>query len=635
MDINDRLLEIEARLAKLEELLIGEHDPTTDVVKSVGLVQDSPCSQESVPKGPPTAVKSSTLGAKIQAGRPASIVSSEITPTSLMALTAAGAFVLAAIYFIKLVYQAGWLTPTIQIGLASMSGISLIVGGIYFSRRDRDYSAWLPAIGLVVLYLAVYAGHLYHKLFSTPIAIAAVSLVTLTGIWLSRRFNNSVYTLFAVVGVYLTPLFIPVIRTDILDLVIYFTAWSLLFSIASLQEGRRLTYMMAMFFAVIGFDLAWRHGGEPSWAMAAVYQFIQFLIFSLTAFLFSVRRRETMSSADALIHGVGLFYFYAIEYILLKQNIPAWAPYASLVSVGVVIGLYVAARQTLGSEKQATHSGGLVSAYASIVTAHVVFFELVPTEYIAWATLLLPLVLRLAQHTFKGNQTVLTPIFLVGGILFLFGFVSALSGGHATTELPLAIPLLYLYSGLLYVCFYSFRRDYKTSQYAGLMLYAGHVALLVASVRTFDSGVLISLFWGGFAVTLLLTAIRRDDTLLAQSSLLIFAASSLKVLLYDLSESNSMARVIVLVILAASLYGGGWLYQKISTKDVTYTGNLAVDHQIRLINKLVSQGKDSDAIVAHLKDEKIPCFSESGEWDVAQIDKICVDFKLNREGSQG
>ena len=51
-----------------------------------------------------------------------------------------------------------------------------------------------------------------------------------------------VITLFAVLGVYLFPLWLPLREIPVGDLVVYFAAWSLVFAAAALQEGRRLTY---------------------------------------------------------------------------------------------------------------------------------------------------------------------------------------------------------------------------------------------------------------------------------------------------------------------------------------------------------------------------------------------------------
>ena len=209
-----------------------------------------------------------------------------------MAWAAGFALLLAAIYFLKLVYDVGWLTPERQLLLASIAGFGLIGIGIFFARIDRNYAAYLPALGLVVLFLTVYTAHLYYHLWNSETAVAATSAITVLGIWLGRRFNQSVYVILAATGVYLSPLLMQATPDRLFDVVIYSSAWSLLFSFCSLSDGRRITYVLPMFFALIGFDLIWRTSGQASWLLAVIYQLIQFIVFAITTAAFSVTGEE-------------------------------------------------------------------------------------------------------------------------------------------------------------------------------------------------------------------------------------------------------------------------------------------------------------------------------------------------------
>ena len=174
---------------------------------------------------------------------------------------------LAATYFLKLVYDSGWLTPERQIGLAVLAGIALIVVGLQLARVDRPYAGYLPAVGVVVLYAAVYAAHAYYHMLQAVPAIFAVGAVTLLSIWLHRRFEQTMFAIFAVVGTYVFPLLIEARSTSITDLIIYFGAWGLLFSLASVLEGKRTIYLFALYFSLVGFDIAWRQSvGFEAWA---------------------------------------------------------------------------------------------------------------------------------------------------------------------------------------------------------------------------------------------------------------------------------------------------------------------------------------------------------------------------------
>ena len=127
---------------------------------------------------------------------------------------------------------------------------------------------------------------------------------------------------------------------------------------------------------------------------------------------------------------------------------------------------------------------------------------------------------------------------------------------------------------------------------------------------------------------LLAYAVRREDKVVGQSSLIIFAASGLKVLLFDLSDSAPMVRVLTLVVLAVRLYAGGWLYQQMSRGEVRLHPDGAVNDQLNVIRKLSEEGLDESAIVEELERRQVPCLSPEGEWTAALVGRIRKDYGL-------
>ena len=242
--------------------------------------------------------------------------------TTLMAVGGAVSFLLAAAYFIGLIYQSGWLTPPRQIGIATVAGIGFIIAGILISQRERRYSAYLPAVGVAILYLASYAAYAMYNLVNFPVMMVTVAIVSLVAIALDRYFNQVIYSVMATVMVYLTPLLAGV-DADLYTTVVYFTAWSLLFSFMSLQLGKRLIYLIAMYMAILSFDASWRLSGQPEWEVAFVFQFAQFMIFAVRqpcSRTFANRYDRRRIAA----HGLPLFFFYITQVLLLKIHSPNW-----------------------------------------------------------------------------------------------------------------------------------------------------------------------------------------------------------------------------------------------------------------------------------------------------------------------
>ena len=214
-DINKRLDRIEERLYKIEQKLgldapVPMAKPTPLAAKPAVAANQSPQLK-----------KANTL----ETIKPTP-TEDAVSATKILGWCAGLTFLLAMSYFLKLVYDTGWLTPERQIGLAYSAAVILILIGIVLERHDHQYASYLPAVGLVVLFLATFTAHLYIHLWARNAAIGLVSISTLTGIWLTRKFERSIYTIFAAVGVYLSPMLIHSNHPVLMDLVIFYTAWS-------------------------------------------------------------------------------------------------------------------------------------------------------------------------------------------------------------------------------------------------------------------------------------------------------------------------------------------------------------------------------------------------------------------------
>lgn len=566
-EIRLQLQRLEARLATLE--------------RAAGIATSPPPTAPTSPTPTPTSAAAAAPRTVSAPARPAAPAKSASDDGNLAARWMAGgaavAFLLAAVYLLRVVYDSGWLTPAREVALAALGGGALVVGGLLLARIDRAYAAWLPAAGSVILYVAAYGGHLYYELISRNAAIAAVAATSVLTLWLGRRFDSSIFVVFAVLGTYLFPLWLPTRGTPVDDLLVYFAAWSIAYAIFALQDARRLVYVLAMYCSLLGFQLVWMLAGNSGdWPQVVLFQLFQFVLFSVTAVAFSIMHRRAMDAVTAGAHGVALFYFYALEYTVLHANAPELAGLLALGSAVFVLLGYVVARGFLPAAQRGA-GAVLVSSYCSVVTAHILFFEWLPAGLIPWAALLSPLLLVAATPLFRDTPGALWPVRIVSGFLFVTGFLAALmADDHAPTPLPDLV--LFAYAGALYLG-YLLLRDRSGSDAGTALLYAGHVSAMLAFSRVLDSGFTISVAWALLALALLVLAISTRDRNLGRSSLLVFAASGLKTLLVDLHGSDSLLRVLTLLVVGASLYAGGWLYQRIfrDPEPTNPAGTTAID----------------------------------------------------------
>ncbi len=148
------------------------------------------------------------------------------------------------------------------------------------------------------------------------------------------------------------------------------------------------------------------------------------------------------------------------------------------------------------------------------------------------------------------------------GLIFVINYLRVVLDTDMQS-VPARGALAVVYAIELYAGFFALRARALSSGMASLLLYMGHIAAMAAALHLLDTRIVESTAWALLALACLALALVRHDRQLGQSSLLVFGATAVKVLLYDLSGAPPIARIISLVVLGLAFYIGGWLYQRI------------------------------------------------------------------------
>ena len=558
-----RLAAIEARLMQIEQALKLPHG---NVPESGAAVSVAESVAVSMPKSSAFAALGDVTAQRAPAPRAEAKRSAQhehsFDATQLLGWSGATALVLAAIYLIRLGIDSGWLTPVRQLALAAFGGGALIVGGVLLRRLDRQYAAFLPAAGIVVLFATVYGAHLYYRLITGETAVFAVVGIALLALWLGALFESELYGLFAVLGSYTAPLFLPELRGDMGSLVIYFTVWSLAFSFYALMQQRRSVYVLAIYLALIVFSWLFELHLRGQWQGALLFQSLQFAIFLAAAALFALRSATPMSKSDAWLHFPALVLFYALQYDLLNRHLPELAPWIALITAAVLLGAYLLIRTRLGTSGLAAR--GLVSAYLALVLVHSVYLNLLPESLAPWVGLALILVVR-ALLTLREKEDALLaswPFMWAALAIVLFNVVRVLFNWEMQ-DVPASPLVLLLYPALSYFAYLKLRDDALIRTWAPALLIFAHLSAMTAATHLIDTPALVSVAWLAVASVALAGGFMLQDRRLGQSSLLLFLLAGLKIILFDLAGTEALLRVGVLLVLGVSLYAGGWVYRKL------------------------------------------------------------------------
>ena len=531
-DIEKRLAAVEWRLARIETSLSATAAPR--------------------PAQPGKPVAAQPPAKKPEAGDRPSLV------TSFLGWGGAVALVLAAAYLIRLAVESGWLTPVRQVAFAAISGFVMIAAGLFLRGVNRQYAGLLPAGGVVILFLSIYGAHLLYGLIEATPAALAVVFVCLLSLWLCRAFASDLYALFAVAGSYSAPILISG-APSITDLVIYFSAWGVVFSVFSIWHGRRLIYLLALYLGLIIFDFMWRGRAPDAWSAALTFQTAQFVIFGLATAVFSIRNNSPLDTASAWAHLPPLLIFYFLQYVLLKKHVPEFAPWIAAASAFVVAGLYVSVRTALARPLP----GGefLLWAYIALVLFHAGYVESVPDAWAPWvAFAAVPAIAVVTMRHGTGMQAS-WPIWVAVGVVFAINYLRIVFDADLR-QIPGRSALAIVYALQLYLGYYFIQQRDSLKNFAALVLYAGHICAMAAALHLIGERIVESVAWGVLALACLGLSLWQRDRVLGQSSLLVFGAAAAKVLLYDLGGASPLTRIVSLVALGITFYLGGLLYQR-------------------------------------------------------------------------
>jgi uncharacterized membrane protein len=478
-------------------------------------------------------------------------------------------FIFAAGFIIKLSVESGWLTPTRQIIIAACFGMALIISGFILRENYRAYASLLPAAGVIILYLSVFAQYRIYELTAFSTALILTNLVSLLCIWLYWLFRHDVYAIVAVIGAYTSPLLLDMQFSSNFTFY-YYVCCSLSFATISIWTSSRIMSIVAAYLAILcSFVVDWTYNHD---SMTAFVLAVHFIIFSLSTYLYSVWHKVHLTETESWAFFPVLILFYGIEYFLISNVHPTLASYLSLLFAALLIGLYLLAKRYL--PQQEIRSQGMIYSFASVVFFHSVYIELIPYEVKPWLFALIVLSFAFLSHDNleKGkNKVFYLPIIMVALIALIeyLSIVSQLFLNQYTYSTSLAGFAAFFSIWIAIRCHYT--GLYKQEECGILFLAAAHLIAIIGLYRLADplGSLAVTSFWLVYAIIVLGFAYYCRDKLMAHSALLVLGLAAGKALLYDAAMTPTAVRILCLLFTGVVLYGAGLLMKNIAQWDAT------------------------------------------------------------------
>lgn len=473
-------------------------------------------------------------------------------------------FVFAAIYIIKLALDSGWLSPIRQIILAAGFGTCLIGAGFWFKDKDKEYVSYLPAAGVIVLFLTVFGATNIHFLFSFHTGCTLALAVAVICLLLYEHFHFSIYKIIATVGAFLLPSFMSG-NNNLLFTNTYFVIASLTFSAMAVWLDSRAITLISAYLAITMTSLSGNNWSD--FDLKASFVFIHFCIYVCGILIHSFITKKNLTKKEALSFLPLLIFFYAIEYVFIDKLYPKLAPYLSLGYSLFLIFIYFFTKFVL-NKKSTLASGELLFSAALVGLVHSCYF-VIPSEEMRPLLLLIfiPLIFSILKKF--EHELDFFPRFskIILFCLFVWNYFSI---AFEQLENPTKLWLFYgmLYSTLIFVV-YIWRKNIFSHKLndTKFILLAGHI-LATQSIYNLvkDFGSLsVSLAWLIYALGVLSIGYKIRDTIFAKSSLVVLLLSAVKVLIWDMSQASSITRIGCLILTGGLLYYSGLIFRRVDS----------------------------------------------------------------------
>ena len=481
-------------------------------------------------------------------------------------------------YFLKYAFDNNWIGPSGRVAIGILLGAAMLPWSHWLLQRGYSYfSEGIAGLGAAVLYLSIWAGCQYYKLFSLDVGFAAMIVITagMAAVALGR--NSQRIALLSLFGGFLTPVLVSEGKDAQVVLFTYILILGAgLLVIEMRRDWRSLTpisFLLSQFY-FWGWYSEFYHPNKLE--RTVVFATLFFLLYAALPVIRAVRNSR-LHELDILVVLVNSFAYLGALYVMLwpQDRWPLTLLVLALSAVHVLVARIVPPPKTGESPLARLLFAGLALTFATLA---------IPIRLDGkWITL---------AFAVEGTILVWTGFRSMTGHLRAGGYFLLALAAARLLIFPLPAPQ-FLFNerfaayAVLILCFgavvYAAReqassvgRDELTA--LGVFAVAINVfALIALSLELWDhfgshaglgidSGLAqhlaLSLLWTAYASGLIALGVRRESALLRWQALVLFGLVVVKVFLYDSSYLERFYRIVSFFILGLVLLVVSFLYQR-------------------------------------------------------------------------
>ena len=592
-----RFANLTARLYALETLvnhMAGRQTETAPRVSAVSVPppEAPPAAPHSIPStvsppasapAPPAQPHRAISGVQPPRFPASAPLRSELDYESLVAgrwLNYAGilAVLFAVAFFLKYAFDNDWVGPRGRVGIGLLFGAALLAGSDALLRRGyRYFSEGIAGLGAAILYLSVWGGWHYYRLFDQSTAFAAMIVVTAAMVVIAIGRNSQRIAVLALAGGFLTPTLLSTGHDAEVTLFTYCLV--LIVGFLALERMRGWSWLPPLAFVCTQFYYwGWyaQFYREDKLAITAFFATIFYAAFTASPVIRS-RVEEAPSGAEVIIIPTNALLYLVALYELLW---PAHRWTITFAALGLAAA-HLAIVQTLPLPRKDQPStlrllfSGIALCYATIAIPLRLDHE--------WLTI--ALAIEGALLIWSGFRARISYLRAAGFILFAVCAVRLfLLESPAASLIFNARFGTYAAVVACYVaaCFFASDagdevEDAEKVCFAVLGVAANFFALLALSLEVWDyfgqahgynldrvlaQSLGLSVLWTIYAAILIAVGFARKSSPLRWQALALFGIVVAKVFLFDLSFLERFYRIVSFLVLGLLLLLVSFYYQR-------------------------------------------------------------------------
>ena len=488
------------------------------------------------------------------------------------------ALILAVTYFLKYAFDNNWIGPSGRVAIGILLGAAMLPWSHWLLQRGYSYfSEGIAGLGAVVLYLSIWAGCQYYKLFSLDVGFAAMIVITagMAAVALGR--NSQRIALLSLFGGFLTPVLVSEGKDAQVVLFTYLLILGAgLLAIEMRRDWRALTPISFLLSQLYFWGWYSEFYRPAKLERTILFATLFFLLYAALPVLRAVRYSQ-LHELDIVVVLANSFAYLGALYVMLWPQ-DRW-PLTLLVLALSAAHLFIA---RLVPPPKAGESPMVRLLFAGLALTFTTLAIPIRLEG-KWITL---------AFAIEGAVLVWTGFRSMAGFLRAGGYFLLALAAVRLLIFPLPAPQ-FLFNerfaayAILIFCFgvvvYAARehesavgRD-ELSALGGFAVAINVFALIALSLELWDhfgshaglgidSGLAqhlaLSLVWTAYASALIALGVRRESALLRWQALVLFGLVVVKVFLYDSSYLERFYRIISFFILGLVLLVVSFLYQR-------------------------------------------------------------------------